>query len=337
MDLHYRGFDPLLGRMNQVDPAADNFPSHTPYNYSFNAPPNFNDPLGDAPLYTETERILHGMPMVGGRVMDCGTAGGHITRGSGGHWADGLDMGADLIWMSRSTFERTYSVDLSNPNDVWDVALSVASPAYGDVQYDRSASESYRVSLANGRVSNIERLFTRQQMKMIALANSLFGSTRLGAGPPPPQPRIVLYSNGLRGPEPKINGLTYQLTLSTNWVLFPEGFKMYYSGDFKKLLTNPVNPDTYKMLVFTLAEGKEAVEGFVSGYNAGYSRNFFALYIYPFVSAADKDMGDKFDLEQKDLYSEGYKRGIGYGYRDREEFYPNLFAPKETFNKYLRK
>jgi RHS repeat-associated protein len=99
MDLHYRGFDPVLGRMNQVDPAADNFPSHTPYNYSFNAPPNFNDPLGDAPLYTETERILHGMPMVGGRVMDCGTAGGgHVYPGSGGFWADGIRYSDWSLW-----------------------------------------------------------------------------------------------------------------------------------------------------------------------------------------------------------------------------------------------
>ncbi|MFM9839314.1 MAG: hypothetical protein ACKVOQ_13685 [Cyclobacteriaceae bacterium] len=37
-DLDYRNFDPVLGRMNQVDPMADKYAGLTPYNYSFNRP-----------------------------------------------------------------------------------------------------------------------------------------------------------------------------------------------------------------------------------------------------------------------------------------------------------
>ncbi len=48
-DLHYRNYDPVLGRMNQVDPVASKYGSVTPYNYAFNAPTNMNDPLGDEP------------------------------------------------------------------------------------------------------------------------------------------------------------------------------------------------------------------------------------------------------------------------------------------------
>jgi hypothetical protein len=71
-------------------------------------------------------------------------------------------------------------VDLSNPNDVWGIALGLASPADGNVQYDRNANDSYNIKLRNGRVGSVERLFTRQQLKVIAAANRVFG---YGAGP----------------------------------------------------------------------------------------------------------------------------------------------------------
>ncbi|MFO0507734.1 MAG: RHS repeat domain-containing protein, partial [bacterium] len=53
-DLEYRNYDPILGRMNQVDPMASKYASLTPYNYSFNSPTNFNDPLGDDPPQRNT-------------------------------------------------------------------------------------------------------------------------------------------------------------------------------------------------------------------------------------------------------------------------------------------
>jgi|GEM_PF-6532837 len=55
--------------MNQVDPMADKYSSHTPYNYSFNSPVDFNDPNGADPdqLHNQVFR-----PVIG----DNGTAGG---------------------------------------------------------------------------------------------------------------------------------------------------------------------------------------------------------------------------------------------------------------------
>ena len=48
-DLDFRNYDPVLGRMHQIDPMAAKYASLTPYNYSFNNPVRFNDPFGDDP------------------------------------------------------------------------------------------------------------------------------------------------------------------------------------------------------------------------------------------------------------------------------------------------
>jgi RHS repeat-associated protein len=48
-DLEYRNYDPVLGRMNGVDPMAGKYSSFSPYNFSFNDPANLNDPSGADP------------------------------------------------------------------------------------------------------------------------------------------------------------------------------------------------------------------------------------------------------------------------------------------------
>jgi RHS repeat-associated protein len=45
-EMFFRGYDPALGRMLQVDPLAARFASHNPYNYAVNNPSMFNDPYG---------------------------------------------------------------------------------------------------------------------------------------------------------------------------------------------------------------------------------------------------------------------------------------------------
>jgi len=55
-DLHFRNYDPVLGRMNQIDPMATSFAGLSPYNYSFNDPVTYNDPLGDCPTCPKYQR-----------------------------------------------------------------------------------------------------------------------------------------------------------------------------------------------------------------------------------------------------------------------------------------
>jgi RHS repeat-associated protein len=49
--MYYRDYDPVLGRMNGVDPLADKYASYTPYNFAFNNPIMFNDPSGADNVY----------------------------------------------------------------------------------------------------------------------------------------------------------------------------------------------------------------------------------------------------------------------------------------------
>ena len=76
-DLEYRNYDPVLGRMNGVDPMADKYSSLTPYNFSFNDPVTFTDANGADPWwqrYTE----MHGGMLDGfhNAVVDGGGGGG---------------------------------------------------------------------------------------------------------------------------------------------------------------------------------------------------------------------------------------------------------------------
>ena len=48
-DLDYRNYDPILGRMNGIDPMATKYASLSPYNFSFNDPVTFNDVSGADP------------------------------------------------------------------------------------------------------------------------------------------------------------------------------------------------------------------------------------------------------------------------------------------------
>ena len=48
-DLDYSQYDPVLGRLNGIDPMATKYASLSPYNFSFNDPVTYNDPNGADP------------------------------------------------------------------------------------------------------------------------------------------------------------------------------------------------------------------------------------------------------------------------------------------------
>jgi RHS repeat-associated protein len=55
-EMFFRGYDPSVGRMLQVDPLATKYTTLTPYNYAFNDPVYWNDPSGADPF---VERVLN--------------------------------------------------------------------------------------------------------------------------------------------------------------------------------------------------------------------------------------------------------------------------------------
>lgn len=90
-DLDYRNYDPVLGRMNGVDPMATKYASLTPYNFSFNDPVTFTDVSGADPDWLKEHRALEGwfnntMPST---YMDPGgggsTGGGYYGSVMGGY------------------------------------------------------------------------------------------------------------------------------------------------------------------------------------------------------------------------------------------------------------
>jgi RHS repeat-associated protein len=97
----FRGYDPTLGRFNQVDPMAFVASSHTPYNYGYNDPVYYNDPNGDYPPNTccsggggmgsggGWETDLYGNPIDSYGNPVSGGNSYRIGPGSGNHWSDG--------------------------------------------------------------------------------------------------------------------------------------------------------------------------------------------------------------------------------------------------------
>lgn len=83
-DLDYRNYDPVLGRMNQIDPLAAKYASLTPYNFSFNDPVTFTDPSGASPLdnlESLIRRLWNEVPIDGGGAG--WSEGGGFTGGYG--------------------------------------------------------------------------------------------------------------------------------------------------------------------------------------------------------------------------------------------------------------
>ncbi|MFZ6009402.1 MAG: RHS repeat-associated core domain-containing protein [Bacteroidota bacterium] len=135
-DLDFRNFDPVLGRMHQVDPMAGKYGSTTPYNFSFNNPVSLNDPSGADPFARDDfwrEADMQNRTMLNmGTPCNCSNNlvvlnRTHITPGSAGDWMNGnRSMRANFALMSRSTFEDFYNIDLDNPEDRQKVAESLA-------------------------------------------------------------------------------------------------------------------------------------------------------------------------------------------------------------------
>ena len=112
------GYDAALGRFLQVDPLAHRSGGHSPYNYAFNDPVLFNDPMGDYPREVQIWREQNR----GGAAYDYeidffsgGSGGGSYSGfggpGSGSHWTDRYSHHyRDYFLMDAAEFELKYGI-----------------------------------------------------------------------------------------------------------------------------------------------------------------------------------------------------------------------------------
>ncbi|MBY0434054.1 MAG: hypothetical protein K2U26_08105 [Cyclobacteriaceae bacterium] len=111
-DMPYRGLDVSIGRMMQVDPLADKYASHSTYNYAFNDPVFWNDPMGNEPpekknrvREEEEQRIIDRMFENNRRMY--GVIGDDDLNGSGG-WGRAFEkIGPGNSFFDNSVFFTT--------------------------------------------------------------------------------------------------------------------------------------------------------------------------------------------------------------------------------------
>jgi RHS repeat-associated protein len=138
-DLDFRNYDPVLGRMQGVDPMATKYASLTPYNYAFNDPVTFNDVSGADPYtinysasnsqyytaYTYDDRVDYNYTAVwhdaqGWRnaeqraFLGAATGYGSSMFGMGAGWKPGANGIASLnsSWASTYTYEKIGTVEV---------------------------------------------------------------------------------------------------------------------------------------------------------------------------------------------------------------------------------
>jgi RHS repeat-associated protein len=88
-DLDWRNYDPVLGRLNQVDLMADKYGSLSPYHFSFNNPVGYNDPSGLSPITDGTWGSDEWIAGDQARAVGGGGGSGPIrSDGNGGYYTD---------------------------------------------------------------------------------------------------------------------------------------------------------------------------------------------------------------------------------------------------------
>jgi RHS repeat-associated protein len=154
-DLDFRNYDPVLGRMNGVDPMAAKYSGLSPYNYSFNNPAVFNDPTGADPPPNHNTYFYGGyytyddvIPPLGSGEYYCGNcwraevAGASAFLGAAAGYGGSTVFGAGS-WQA-STFAGAttiYGQMMSEASAVRNGNMSLGDYAakYGTEVYNRSA------------------------------------------------------------------------------------------------------------------------------------------------------------------------------------------------------
>jgi RHS repeat-associated protein len=185
-EMFYRGYDPALGRMFQVDPYATVFASITPYNYAGNSPLNLNDPSGGyASWYGEFQQwsMENTIPKPLFDEPDLGWYGHSYLRGPGSanHWANGIGTsGWTLNGSAGGMIYNPWGGNHYRGNYYEGVWLALASYE-GQVFYQNKYGADPRVVIREGREASSLGHFNYELAGEIDLvANSILGITKEG-------------------------------------------------------------------------------------------------------------------------------------------------------------
>ncbi|SMD32304.1 RHS repeat-associated core domain-containing protein [Reichenbachiella faecimaris] len=95
----YRNYDAALGRFTGIDIMASSFTSMTPYQYAFNNPINYNDPMGDIPKQMDKGELLESLDgssgsSYGGGLANNGMGGWDFWGGIAAGYGDSYNSGS---------------------------------------------------------------------------------------------------------------------------------------------------------------------------------------------------------------------------------------------------
>ena len=189
-DLEYRSYDPVLGRMNGVDPMATKYASLSPYNFSFNDPVSFTDVTGADPLsdFLASSRAMEKwfdetMPSAmdyngnggwGGGAGYNSMMGGYGTAGYVGEYSLG-----GLIGSYNSNYGGPVYVNsggatghFASPTQLAWAQRQESEPLNATIEYDRNKYERVRLEVSNGIVAGYEVFWTPAMRNLVASLNS---------------------------------------------------------------------------------------------------------------------------------------------------------------------
>jgi RHS repeat-associated protein len=152
-DLPFRNYDPVLGRMSQVDPMSDKYGGLSPYNFSFNDPVYWNDPMGADPEYES----------YGGGGCGC-------WKDKGAQDYGGEARGANLY--SRAAFDQeTYG-----SSDMFGSAFVKYGPGDGGALWLSSESTFERLSARQGMRKALDYAFSSGEKNLAVFWHRDFGA-----------------------------------------------------------------------------------------------------------------------------------------------------------------
>ncbi len=124
-DLFFRNYDPVLGRLLQVDPLALKYASLSPYNFVANNPVLFTDPYGDDMIIMNGKLANPHNPITGEEVWDPFDRYIFDTAIGGGGGAEGISINGQPL--------TSYPQDASGRYGIW---VSYSYTDYSTEDYD---------------------------------------------------------------------------------------------------------------------------------------------------------------------------------------------------------